>query len=884
MKWFMYCHFTILLTAEFVYSTNYQRRTLADAVMVMAYDEFFVSSAPGPVASRQWFQGIIRDVMELVPRDRIVILVGAYGYDWPLHQPGAHAESLSFRTAMERARLAGILPVFEREMENLHFIYADNRGRRHEVWLQDALAIWNQVKAVQYKGISRIGVWRTGTEDASMWSFFDGKNRLGSPDHFVNEILPTGEMRFSGTGEVITILGTPEGGGRSIEVRPDGSIESGVYTSVPSGYNLELRGGNPRSVVLTFDDGPDPEWTPRVLDVLKEYNAPGLFFMLGEQVVANPELVLRVSREGHLIGNHTFTHPHMEKISQIEAGVQLSTAQRLIGGLAEKYTPLFRPPYTAEVDKENPEFWAQIRGGLQNGYMVVGTNVDSNDWRKPGAERIVASILDGLAAGKGNIILMHDGGGERSQSVEALRLVIPALRARGYRIVSLDQYLNISRNEIEIDLPLSEQLIHLANAAIFFVKTKGWELLKLLFSVTTLISILRVLFLGSVVIFQLKARDQKKDLLDVSTGFNPVVTVLIPAYNEEKVIARTLHSLLISDYEHIEVLVINDGSTDGTEAEALKIVAEDRRVRVMSIENAGKAAAANYGVGKAQGEIIVAVDADTIVSPAAISLLVRHFADPSITAVCGNVEVGNVNSLLTSFQSIEYVTSQNFDRRAFSALNSISVVPGALGAWRRSAMIESGGYSHDTLTEDADLTLTIIRNGGRVIYEADATARTEAPECLNALLKQRFRWTFGTYQCLWKHRFGFLRGPLGWVGLPNMFLFQILFPILSPIGDIVMLFSIFRGDWAAFLSGYIAFLIMDLCGSLLAFSLDRKPLFLLMLLPIQRFTYRQFMYYVSLKAMVAAIRGARHGWQKLDRTGSVTSTIPGIPAMITKES
>jgi peptidoglycan-N-acetylglucosamine deacetylase len=199
------------------------------------------------------------------------------------------------------------------------------------------------------------------------------------------------------------------------------------------------------------------------------------------------------------------------------------------------------------------------------------------------------------------------------------------------------------------------------------------------------------------------------------------------------------------------------------------------------------------------------------------------------------------------------------------------VVPGALGAWRREALIEAGGYSHDTLTEDADLTLTILRNGGRVIYEAEATGRTEAPENLAALLKQRFRWTFGTYQCLWKHKAGFFRNSLGWFGLPNMFIFQILFPVLSPIGDVVMLFSIFRGDWYAFLSGYIAFLIMDLSGSVLAFSLDRKPFIQLLLLPIQRFTYRQFMYYVSLKAMVSAIRGARHGWHKLDRTGSVTN-------------
>src|SRR5262249_36109378 len=162
------------------------------------------------------------------------------------------------------------------------------------------------------------------------------------------------------------------------------------------------------------------------------------------------------------------------------------------------------------------------------------------------------------------------------------------------------------------------------------------------------------------------------------------------------------------------------------------------------------------------------------------------------------------------------------------------------------------------LTEDADLTLTILRAGGRVVYEPEAYGRTEAPETLRGLLKQRFRWTYGTFQCLWKHHKAFFHGSLGWVGLPNMLLFQLIFPALSPIGDVVMVLAIFRGDWYAFAAGYVAFLLMDLCGSLLAFVLDGRPLRWLWLLLIQRFTYRQIMYYVSFRAIVSALRGARY--------------------------
>jgi cellulose synthase/poly-beta-1,6-N-acetylglucosamine synthase-like glycosyltransferase len=378
-----------------------------------------------------------------------------------------------------------------------------------------------------------------------------------------------------------------------------------------------------------------------------------------------------------------------------------------------------------------------------------------------------------------------------------------------------------------------------------------------------------VVMLGCLVLIQ--ARKESKQL---PAGFSPLVTILVPAYNEGKVIERTITSILGAGYQNVEVLVVDDGSTDDTSEVTQRYAEKDPRVRLLQKPNGGKAHAANHGLAHASGEFVIAVDADTLVTAGSIERLVAHFVDPEVTAVCGNVEVGNVNSWLTRFQAIEYVTSQNFDRRAFALLNCVSVVPGALGAWRRDKVLAVGGYSSDTLTEDADLTLTVLQAGGRIVYEPRAIGRTEAPEKVEDLLKQRFRWTYGTYQCLYKHRKVFFHGTLGWIGLPNMVVFQVLFAAISPIGDLVMVLSLIRGDFEAFAAGYVAFLLMDVCGSLLAFVLDGKPVRWLWMLLIQRFTYRQMMYWVSLKAMLAAVRGARHGWKKLDRTGTVQLDVP----------
>jgi cellulose synthase/poly-beta-1,6-N-acetylglucosamine synthase-like glycosyltransferase/peptidoglycan/xylan/chitin deacetylase (PgdA/CDA1 family)/spore germination protein YaaH len=847
---------------------------VSDAVMVMAYDQHYPASKPGPIASRTWLEESLDEILPRLPADRVVAVIGNYGYDWNLSVEGKRAEGLSFRSVMDLARAAGAAPLFEEQIENGHFGYKDHQGETHEVWFEDALAAKNQVAELARRKVTRIGLWRLGTEDETLWSFLGADTAPASASSLAS-VPPVKSVGLYGEGEVYTIRGEPQAGTRDLVVAPDGEITSATYVRVPSGHVVEKRGGLGRQVALTFDDGPDERNTGKLLDALRELHVPAAFFVVGEQVMRFPELVRREAEEGHFVGNHSFTHPRLETLTPREAAAELAATQRLIEGLTGVRTPLFRAPYTADIDPELPDDLAVLRIALQNGYLFVGANVDPDDWDpKRSVDAIVDSVVSKISAGVGRIVVMHDGGGDRTRTIAAVRRIVPELRRRGYEFASLDKLLNVSHDELASALPPGERLLSTSDVLMAYAHGWGWTALAVLFFVCTVLSIVRIVFLGGLTLKDLRSKRPE------APGFEPFVTVIVPAFNEGKVIATTLRSLLTTRYQNLEILVVDDGSTDDT-ADVVRALAEENpKIRLVCQPNGGKSAAANHALAEARGEIVVAVDADTIVSPEAIPKMVAHFASPDVTAVCGNVEVGNVNGVITTFQAIEYVTSQNFDRRAFSALNCISVVPGALGAWRREAVLAAGGYSDQTLTEDADLTLTILRRGGRVVYEPEAYGKTEAPESLSALLRQRFRWTYGTYQCLWKHRGAFGKGPLGWVGLPNMVVFQLVFPLLSPIGDIMMVASIGRGDWRAFLAGYLAFLAMDICGSILAFTLDHKPLRWLPLLLIQRFSYRQIMYYVCFKAMIAAVRGARHGWRKLDRTGALTTGESEVEAAV----
>ena len=831
---------------------------IADAVVVMAYDEHFPSGTKGPIASKDWFNDGIGDMIHRIPPRKLLVSLGGYGYDWNVSKKRS-AVALGFDDVMAIASRNQADAETDTKTLNSTFTYSDDNGDRHEVWFLDSISAWNQMLEVRRLGARGTSLWRLGLEEPSLWDFISLKTPESFDPHQLSKVVQRNVIGVEGKGEILNIGDALKEGRRDIYL--DGAtIAYADYKKVPHGYSIKHFGhDSDKRVALTFDDGPDPVWTPQILQILKKHDVPATFFVVGDQAERFPQIVKRAYAEGHLLGNHTFSHPNFEIISDTRQRLELNITQRTIESITGHTTSLFRSPFDADSHPDRSTALHSLYNVSSLGYIIVGADIDSEDYARPGVDHIVDNVISRLYTTGSNIVLMHDAGGDRQQTVDALNRIIPLLKAQGFELVNVDQLLGVSHAVVMSEIGPLERFVTVSGAMLAWMRTGGWKILEVMFLAATSIAIARILFVGC---FAVRLRHQSSASVP---EFCPPVAVVVPAFNESKVIQRTLEALLASDYPHFRVIVINDGSTDNTARIVSDMSQKHSRIHLLSTPNRGKHSALNLGFGEASEEYIVTIDADTIVLPQTISRLIDPFVDPGVDAVCGNVQVGNVTNALTAFQDVEYVTSQNYDRRAFDSLNCISVVPGATGAWRRSTVQRVGGYSVETLTEDADLTLSILDAGGLIVYAPGARSITEAPEGVRALFKQRFRWSFGTFQCLWKHRHQFGHGTRGLIALPNMLIFQVIFPVLSPVGDLVFLWSLLRGEFGAVAVGYCTFVLLDLFASLVAFKLDGRPLSRLGVVLLQRVSYRQFMYVVTIKAVLAAIKGGSHGWNKLER-------------------
>jgi cellulose synthase/poly-beta-1,6-N-acetylglucosamine synthase-like glycosyltransferase/peptidoglycan/xylan/chitin deacetylase (PgdA/CDA1 family) len=695
-----------------------------------------------------------------------------------------------------------------------------------------------------------------------------------------------------GTGEILSIESKPAEGYRDVAADSKGIIRSEHYQRYPSPYAIQLRGGDQRkSIALTFDDGPDPTWTPRILDILQHYHVPATFFVQGSAAEQHPDILRREYAEGHEIGNHTYYHPDVSIASPLRVQLELDATQRAIEHLTGHSTELFRAPYSVDTTPQNASEIAPLLVAERLGYITVGANIDPNDWARPGVKAILWGGKPGPGADKDvesvdgvitsarlgllpnadsmHIVLLHDAGGDRSQTIAALPHIIEGLKSEGFTFTTVSGLMGQSRDAAMPPVSGREARLVGIDALGFDLIYGSRSILQGVFYLALFLGISRVLFTGVFAIIQ--SRRAKREVFDPT--YQPTVSVVIAAYNEEPVIERTVQALLCSNYGDLEIIVVDDGSTDDTAGVVHRAFQYEPRVTLLRKDNGGKASALNTGIEFTKGEILIGLDADTIFAPDTVPLLVRHFHDPAVAAVAGNVKVGNRVNLWTIWQSLEYISSQNFDRRAYAALNAITVVPGAVGAWRKSVVTEAGGYLSDTLAEDTDLTLRVRRMGYLLKTENDALAYTEAPDNIRSLARQRFRWSFGTLQCLWKHRDVLFRrkyGALGMVALPSLWLFQMVFQAISPIVDAMILLALWAGNFPTVMLYYAIFFFVDLVGAVVAVWMDGEDWRLLLWMFWQRFAYRQVMYYVIFRSIMAAFRGHHVGWGRVQRKGTAT--------------
>jgi peptidoglycan-N-acetylglucosamine deacetylase len=880
-----------------------------DYLMLMAYDEHWPESKPGSVSSHPWFQKTLEKRMSELAPDKTIVCIGEFGYDW---REQGQTKVMTFREAMLAASDSEAKIVFDPIDLNPHFRYEEN-GTKHEIWFLDAVSAYNQMIEARKYGVAGFALWRLGSEDPSLWSVFGTNRMYGSPAE-LRQIRPGYGFDIFGKGDILQVLNRPKDGARNIEIDATNQlITTNQYQVYPSSYLIRRIGDKPGHVALTFDDGPDPEWTPRILDILKQERVKATFFIIGQNGQADPALVQRIVDEGHDIGNHSFTHPTLDEIHEGLTRVELNATRMLIESLTGRTTRLFRPPYF-DAGPGTPDEAGPVWVADELGYITVASGVNPQDWGMPGAEAIVERTLAGVTnpgpGRSGQIVLLHDGGGDRSQTVEALPKMIRDLRSRNYRFSTISELAGLTRDQVMSPVRRDQSLDNFYRRAVAFtfysLSYTGW-LLRWFFLIGIALGMMRAIFIGSLAFAQWMRsrrreggtgrRGDKEGSLPVEgagteregADYQPFVSVIVPAYNEEKVIAQTIDSLLGSTYPKLEIIVVDDGSSDRTSAVVAQRFSNEPRVRLFNIPNCGKADALNYGLRYAQGEVIVGLDADTHFEKETIGMLARHFADPRVGAVAGNVKVGNRNNLITRWQALEYITSQNLDRRAFAALNCITIVPGAVGACRRSLLDQCGGWVSDTLAEDQELTLQIRRLGYQIVYEEDAIAWTEAPETVRDLAKQRFRWSFGTLQCMWKHRDALFRpkyGALGFIAMPNVLVFQIIFSLISPVIDLMLIWSFVSATLARLgctegypMGGlkqavfyYLLFLGVDLLTALHAFAMERREQWgLLGWLFLQRFCHRQVIYYVMIKSVLAALSGALVGWRKLERKATVVA-------------
>jgi peptidoglycan-N-acetylglucosamine deacetylase len=784
------------------------------------------------------------------------------------------------------------------------FEYTDNDNQDHKIIVNDTTTIYNHIynlKALNKQPTS-IDFENIGYEEPSSWQLIQTQNNISAQEILKNKLQFDTEVVLTGNGVINKLKKNPEYGTREV-LFVGGKILDTKITKLPTKAIVSKTGFKKEHIALTFDDGPDPKYTPQILDILKANNIKATFFALGSNIIDHPEIAERIIKEGHLLGNHTYNHVKLKNAGKENFINEIESTQKAIKEMVNITPQYFRTPYNdfGEYETNADLEPLRIMDGLN--IKVSESDLDSHDYDTQDLGQIINFVKTGFDENKSSQVLFHDSGGfSRQSTVTSLPDIIKFFKDKNYKFVTVEQLDKLSQNESVDPLKSENSSFSKFSRLVFFqLIGKSDIVFRLMLFIATSLGAVRLFVLLIGLYKHFKGKNfESFGVKHIESP--PPVSVLIPSYNEEKVICNTIDSILNSAYKNLEIIVIDDCSTDNS----LKLVQNkyqnNKKVTILTKPNGGKAEALNFGIKHAKYDFIVSMDADTIFLPDTVSRMMQHFTDPKVGGVAGFVEVGNDYfyqksqgqtakfNWLTTCQRLEYIFGQNFDKQAYNGLGCVIVVPGAIGAWRKQVILGVGGYKTDTLAEDTDLTVRILRNGWNVEFCKDAFCVTEAPETIQQFWKQRVRWQFGTLQVIFKNLdiiFNPKHKAVSMFAIPYLF-FNFFSMLVSPIANLpffILLIKLYLGAKVGFLAfntndqvsmhwmlifviGYLAIEYISTIFTIWQHQLKGKWI-LLAFIPVQILVFRLLILCITMTSILKAFEGKAVGWGHLQRTGNV---------------
>ena len=841
-----------------------------DLAVVKAFEE--PATPTGLPATDRWYQAAIAHVLARIPAEKRIIALGGFGYAW---QSGrADPERLSYAETMYRMSAGAGSLGFAPHLGSAKVRYVDSDRRLNDVWLLDAVTFHNQIS--QLDPMERIAVWPLGFEDPAIWTLLDRATSQASAADLLSGPVDLGQvLRIEGNGPLAAEIVAAVPGARSVTQDPaTGRIIAQSYSAIPVPTRI-IRGGTGAAgtLSLTFDGVPKPENLSALLDILAQEAADATFFVDGSTMLARGEVAARIKAAGHTIGM-IFAEAR-PTLATFALGTELidNGTQLLIGHETGGRTLFVRERLDDTALPDHRNDLAVLRHQRAAGYLPVVAGIAA-PYGAFDPQTFIDRVGDEASAFGADVLTFELNAGNDDEVIAVLPAILSGLYADGFRFSPLRLAAGLTSDEAMPSATTSPRLSDkLAFSAIGFFQvglTSVFLWLMVIAAVRSLTYLCLAFLRGSRSAFD--------------PDFQPPVTVIVPAYNEEKVIEKCLDSILRSNYANFRIVVVDDGSTDRTSQIVAQSFGHHDRVVLLREENRGKWHAANFGLSVVETPYFIIADADSLFFADTIRWLVQQFKDDRIGAVAGLVEVGNHENLLTACQRIEYIVSQSVMRRAYETFEGILVVPGAVGAWRTEAVLRAHAFSGETITEDADLTVAVHRAGYRVRFQEQARSVTEAPASVRAFMRQRLRWTFGMLEVAWKHRGAITERRAVGLSIIDAIWFGLVSSLLSPLVDLLLVLLLAKGifvlatggemSWSGFptvvLVSYFFLTAIDMLNTLAAFWFERRFQWkLLVLVPFLRFGYRQLLYISTIRAIWHALSGHMAGWNKLDRTGAV---------------